>query len=235
MTRAVGAVVGGIRDVVFGQLTLFALLNLVLALALTGGAAFAVISYGVPLIPDGEGWLNKLSTGAEIIASVLLIVLAVALSPAASIFVGGFLFDFAAERVEKAIGAPKARNVPLGEGVANGLKIALPALILNLLAIPLYFIPVVNVIVFIGLNGALMGREYATLAAARQMSFKEAVRLRNRHGFSVFLVGLACSVIPFFAPLVGASAMVRLVQKLPRPDAAGRGTRERTSIPLDNG
>jgi hypothetical protein len=28
----------------------------------------------------------------------------------------------------------------------------------------------------------------------------------------VFLVGLACSVIPFFAPLVGASAMTRLVQ-----------------------
>lgn len=235
MTRAIRAVVGGVRDVAFGRLTLFALLNLILALVLTGGAAFAVISYGVPLIPDGDGWLNNLSTGAEIVASVLLIVLAVALSPAASILVGGFLFDFAAERVEKAIGAPRAREVPIGEGVANGLKIALPALLLNLLAIPLYFIPVVNVIVFIGLNGALMGREYATLAAARQMSFKEAVRLRNRYGVSVFLIGLACSVIPFFAPLVGASAMVRLIQNLPRPDAAGRSARERTSMNLDQG
>ncbi|PKP80928.1 MAG: hypothetical protein CVT79_12995 [Alphaproteobacteria bacterium HGW-Alphaproteobacteria-18] len=222
MTRAISAILGGVRDVAFGRLTLFAVFNLVLALALTGGSAFAIIRYGVPLIPDGAGWLGYVSTAGEVAASLILIVLASALSPAASMIVGGFLFDFAAERVEKAIGAPKARAVPLTEGVGNGLKIALPALLLNLLVIPLYFVPVVNVFVFILLNGALMGREYATLAAARQMSFKEAVRLRNRHGASVFLVGLACSVIPFFAPLVGASAMVRLVEKLPRPDAAGR-------------
>ncbi|OYW87084.1 MAG: hypothetical protein B7Z22_05270 [Hyphomonas sp. 32-62-5] len=120
------------------------------------------------------------------------------------------------------IGAPKARAVPLAEGISNGLKIALPALLLNLLAIPLYFIPGVNVVVFILMNAVLMGREYATLAASRHMSFRDAVALRNRHGFSVFLVGLACSVIPFFAPLVGAGAMVRLVHRLPRPDAAGR-------------
>lgn len=230
MTRAAGAILGGIRDVVSGRLTLFAVFNLILALALTGGGAFAIIRYGVPLIPEGEGWLSYASTAGEVAASLILVVLALVLSPAASMFVGGFLFDFAAERVEKAIGAPKARAVPLAEGILNGLKIALPALLLNILVIPLYFVPVVNVLVFVILNGALMGREYATLAAARQMSFKEAVRLRNRHGASVFLVGLACSVIPFFAPLVGAGAMVRLVQKLPRPDAAGRRPPERTNI-----
>lgn len=221
MSRAVSAILGGVKDVAFGRLTLFALLNFILALALTGGLAFAIIRYGVPLIPDGGGWLGYLSTAGEVALSLVLIVLAIALSPAASVLVGGLLFDLAAERVEKAIGAPKARAVPLAEGIANGLKIALPALLLNLLVIPLYFVPVLNVIVFIGLNGALMGREYATLAAARQMSFREAVRLRNRYGFSVFLVGLASSVVPFFAPLVGAGAMVRLVHRLPRPDAAG--------------
>ncbi len=233
MTRAASAILSGIKDVISGRLTLFAVLNLILALALTGSAAFAIIRYGVPLIPEGEGWLRYASTAGEIAASLILIVLALVLSPATSIFVGGFLFDFAAERVEKAIGAPRARAVPLAEGILNGLKIALPALLLNILVIPLYFVPVVNVLVFVVLNGALMGREYATLAAARQMSFKEAVRLRNRHGASVFLVGLACSVIPFFAPLVGASAMVRLVQKLPRPDAAGRSPAERTNINID--
>jgi hypothetical protein len=31
---------------------------------------------------------------------------------------------------------------------------------------------------------------------------------------SVFMVGLACSLVPFVAPLVGASAMTRLVQSL---------------------
>lgn len=214
MTRAFAAIAGGLKDVVFGRLTLMALLNLAVAATLTVLAAGAVIRYVVPLIPDGAGWLANVSTAGELLASVVVVVLAIALSPAISMVVGGVLFDFAAERVEKKIGAPKARAVPLHEGIGNGLRIALPALLLNLIVIPLYFVPVVNAIVFWGLNGFLMGREYATITAARHMSFREAVALRKRNGASVFLVGLACSVIPFFAPLVGASAMTRLVQSI---------------------
>ncbi|PZO48774.1 MAG: hypothetical protein DCF16_15760 [Alphaproteobacteria bacterium] len=59
-----------------------------------------------------------------------------------------------------------------------------------------------------------MGREYFSLAAVRRMPFTEARSLRARNGASIFLVGLACSFIPFVAPLVGASAMTRLVKSL---------------------
>jgi uncharacterized protein involved in cysteine biosynthesis len=100
------------------------------------------------------------------------------------------------------------------EGLWNGVRIALPALALKLLVITLSFIPVVNAETFYALNGFLMGREYATLTATRHMSYKDAVALRKRHGMSVFFVGLACSLVPFVAPLVGASAMTRLVQSL---------------------
>ena len=168
----------------------------------------------MPLVPDSDGWLGYLTMAGSLAASVVVIVLAVALSPAISMVVGGVLFDYAASRVEKKIGAPQARNVPLGEGVWNGVRIALPALILNLIAIPFYFIPGVNAVVFYGLNGFLMGREYSTITAARHMSYRDAIALRKRHGGAVFLVGLACSVIPFLAPLVGASAMTRLMQSL---------------------
>lgn len=214
MTRAMTAILGGLKDVIFGRLTLFALINLVIAVTITFSAATAIIQNVVPMIPDGSGWLSYLSTAGEFAASVAVAVLAVALSPAVSMVVGGILFDFAAERVEKKIGAPKARAVPLREGLWNGVRIALPALFLNLIAIPLYFIPVINALTFYTLNGFLMGREYATIAAARHMSYAEAVALRKRNGLSVFFVGLACSFIPFFAPLVGASAMTRLVQSI---------------------
>ena len=217
MTHAFAAILGGLKDVIFGRLTLFAIGNLIVAVAITGSAAAAIIRYVVPLIPDGAGWFSYLSTAGEFAASIAAIVLAIALSPAVSMVVGGVLFDFAAERVEKAIGAPKGRIVPLQEGVLNGLRIAAPALALNLLAIPLYFIPVVNAVTFYSLNGFLMGREYVTIAAARHMPFADAVALRKRNGAAVFLVGLACSFIPFFAPLVGASAMTRLVQALRKP------------------
>jgi uncharacterized protein involved in cysteine biosynthesis len=214
MTKAFAAILGGLKDVVAGRLTGLALVNLIIAVTLTIVAAGALIRYVVPLIPEGGGWLAYVSTAGEFVASVAVVVLAIALSPAVSMLVGGVLFDFAAERVEKGIGAPKARAVPLHEGVGNGVRIALPALAFNLIAIPFYFVPVVNAFVFYGLNGFLMGREYATVAATRHMSYAEAVALRKRHGLAVFVVGLACSIIPFVAPLVGAGAMVRLINAL---------------------
>jgi uncharacterized protein involved in cysteine biosynthesis len=217
MSKVFASIAAGLKDVFFGRLTLLALVNLAIAATLTVLAAGALIEHVVPLIPNGAGWLANVSRAGEFLASVVVVVVAIALSPAISMLVGGFLFDFAAERVEKAIAAPKARAVPLHEALRNAARIALPALLLNLIAIPLYFIPIVNLFVFYGLNGFLMGREYATVAAVRHMSFVDAVALRKRHGASVFLVGLACSLIPFFAPLVGASAMTRLVQALRRP------------------
>lgn len=216
MTNAFAAILGGLKDVIFGKLTWLALINLVVAGTITFFAARAGLKYLVPLIPDGGGWLGYVSMAGAFVASVAVVVLAVALSPAISMVVGGTLFDFAAERIEEKIGAPTGRMVPIQEGVLNGVRIALPALALNLIAIPLYFIPVVNALTFYTLNGFLMGREYATIAATRHMSYAEAVALRKRHGLSVFFVGLACSLVPFLAPLVGASAMTRLVQSLRR-------------------
>ena len=214
MTNAFAAILGGLKDVIFGRLTWLALINFTVAVTATVLLAQAGLRYVVPLVPDSEGWLGYLTMAGSLAASVVVVVLAIALSPAISMVVGGVLFDYAASRVEKKIGASAARNVPLAEGVWNGVRIALPALLLNLIAIPFYFIPGLNALVFYGLNGFLMGREYATITAARHMSYADAIALRKRHGGAVFLVGLACSVIPFFAPLVGASAMTRLVHSL---------------------
>lgn len=212
--QAMSAIMGGLKDIVFGRLTLFAIAVLIIAGTLTFFAARTALTYVLPFIPDWEGWLGYVSMAGSMLTTVVVVVLALALSPAISMVVGGVLFDLAAERVEKKIGAPKARAVSIQEGVANGLRIAAPALAFNLIAIPLYFIPVINAITFYSLNGFLMGREYATLTAARHMSYKDAVALRKRHGMSVFFVGLACSFVPFLAPLVGASAMTRLVQSV---------------------
>lgn len=212
MTRATTAILAGVKDVIFGRLTWLALVNLVVAATITVFAARAGLTYIVPLIPDSGGWLGYLSMAGSFFASVAVVVVAVALSPAISMVVGGLLFDIAAERIEKKIGAPQARAVPIQQGFLNGVRIALPALALNLLAVPLYFIPVVNAVTFYTLNGFLMGREYATITAARHMSYADAVALRKRHGMEVFMVGLACSLVPFLAPLVGASAMTRLIQ-----------------------
>jgi CysZ protein len=215
MGKAFSAIAHALKDVIFGRLTLLALVNLVLAGVITGSAAAGAITYLIQVIPDGRGWIGAMLNAGEIALSVATIVLALALSPPVSMLIGGLLFDFAAERVEKAIGAPPARPPTIMRGLANGVRIALPALLLNLLAIPLYFIPVVNAIVFYALNGYLMGREYSTLAATRRgLAFKEALKLRRSARASVFVVGLACSIVPFVGPLLAASAMTRLVHAI---------------------
>jgi uncharacterized protein involved in cysteine biosynthesis len=104
----------------------------------------------------------------------------------------------------------------------SGLRIALPALFFNILAAPFYLIPGVNALVFYSLNGYLMGREYSMLAGMRRMPFGDALKLRRSARLSVFLVGLTCSVVPFVAPLVAASAMTRLVNSLTNRNSGTR-------------
>lgn len=188
-----------------------ALLCFVLAFAATIGAAWLALRYLIPLIPEGEGVVGFLYTASEFVTGIGVVLLAIVLAPSVSMIAGGFLFDVAAERVEKAIGAPKGRNVPLHEALWNAARIAGPALLLNLISLPVFFIPGANAIWFLTLNGYLMGREFSMAAGVRRMSWRDAKALRKRNGFSVFLIGVVCSLIPFVAPLVGASAMTRLV------------------------
>lgn len=208
------AIAGGVKDVFGGRLGGFAALCFVAAVAATVAAAWASFRFLIPLIPEGEGWLAYFWNAAEWLGGAGAVILAVVLAPTASMIVGSMLFDIAAERVEKEVGLPKGRMVSIGEGLLNGLRIAWLPLVLNIVTLPLLFIPVVNIIWFLSLNGYLMGREYFSLTAVRRMPFDEARRLRARHGASVFLVGLACSFIPFVAPLVGASAMTRLIKSV---------------------
>jgi uncharacterized protein involved in cysteine biosynthesis len=212
--RPLAAIGGAFGDILGGRLTLLAIVNLVLAGAISGAGAVAAIHYLVPLIPHTTGWVGFLFDAARFVASVGAFILGIAISPAASLFIGGLLFDAAASRVEKALGAPSPRKVGLLEGVWTGLRMAIPSLLLNLLVLPLYVIPGINALVFICINGYLMGRDFATTAAMRRMPFKEALKLRRSARLSVFVVGVACVVIPFLGALIGASAMTRLVNSL---------------------
>lgn len=209
--RAIGAALG---DVFSPRLFPLALACLAVAAAASFAAGWAAFHYLLPLVPEGQGWMAWLWNAAEALGGVLIVLLALVLSPAISMVVGGALFDVAAGRVEQNVlpqGSAPGRMVPILEGLGNGVKIALPALVMNLLAIPLYFVPVVNALTFIGLNGYLMGREYFLLAGVRRFSWREAQSLRKRAPLSVFLIGVACSFVPFIAPLVGAAAMTRHV------------------------
>lgn len=207
----VAAIGSAIGDILGGRLTLLAIVNLVLAGVISGGAAVAAIHYLEPLVPHAAGWLGFLYSALRLVLGAGALVLGIAISPVVAMFIGGLLFDAAASRVEKSIGAPSPRHTGFVEGFFNGLRMAIPSLLLNLLVLPLYVIPGVNAVVFVCINGYLMGRDFAMAAAMRRLPFKDAKALRRRLRGSVFAVGFVCAILAFIAPLIAASAMTRLV------------------------
>jgi CysZ protein len=211
---ALGAIVMAIKDVLTPRLFFLALICFASVAALAFAAAWAAATFLPPLIPEGKGLLHIATRAAEIALSFGAGLLVIVFAPAVAMFVGGALFDVAAAKVDRAVGAPEARAMPLAEGLLGGLGVTAESLALNLIVLPALFIPPIFPIVFLAVNGWLFGFAFFTQAAVRHMSFAEAKALRRRAPLSVFLVGLVCSLIPFVAPLVGASAMARLVNAL---------------------
>ena len=181
-------------------------------------ALFMAATWGVTQIQaTGIGWLDGT---IEILGGAAAFVIAILLFPGlASIIVGLFL-----EQIARAVEArhypdlPEPRHQPLREAIWSAVKLALITVVLNLLVLPIYLIPVLNVFVFYGLNGYLLGREYFELAALRRMDEPDARQMRRRHGTRVFVAGVVITFllsIPFvnwFMPVIAAAFAVHVFE-----------------------
>jgi CysZ protein len=203
---------------VFGPLRGLLILAALAAFPVLVAGVIAAIKFVVPLIPDLGGQFAVVNQGVDVLASVSAVALGFLLWPAVSMMIGGAMFDFAAEKIEKTRFPedPPGRPPNFLAGLGNGLRIAIPALGLNLLFAPLLLIPPLALPVFFLLNATLMSREYFLLAATRFRSFKETKALRKEHGRTLLAAGLTCALLLYFpllnfiAPLYGAALMVRL-------------------------
>ncbi|MEZ5931772.1 MAG: EI24 domain-containing protein [Alphaproteobacteria bacterium] len=104
--------------------------------------------------------------------------------------------------------------------VRAGLKFTGLALILNLMALPLYVIPVLFPFVYYALNSYLLGREFFETVAGRHVGRKEANAVRRQHRVSVLLAGLIITLgatlplVGLFAPFASVALMVHLYQTM---------------------
>jgi uncharacterized protein involved in cysteine biosynthesis len=137
----------------------------------------------------------------------------------ASALIGLFLDRIAAAvEARHYPGLAPARPIGFIESLITAGRLVAAMLVLNILALPLYLFPGINLLVFFGLNGYLLGREYCELAALRRMDGKAAGGLRKAHGIRVFLAGVVIAFlltlpgINLIAPVVGTAAMVHLVE-----------------------
>ncbi len=186
-------------------------------------------------------WLNEvlsiLVTAGAMLAAILL------MGPVAMIVIGLFLDEIASE-VDKRhypdAGPP--RHVPLGENLKAVLGLATFAVLLNLIALPLYiFLPGLNLALYFVLNGSLIGREYYLLVAARRLAPEGRRSLRRQHGVSIFLAGCLIAVlllvpgVNFVSPLFGTALFVHLVESWRRAMPQGADVPAGARAALDAG
>ncbi len=165
------------------------------------------------------GWLSSL---LSILAGAGLIVGLVFLAAPVSSLIAGLFLDEIAEKTERDAdpNGPVGRPLPVGQALQVASKFALLSLALNLFALILLLVPVVNVIAFFAVNSYLLGREYFELAALRFQPLEQARAMRKRHAVYLWICGAAIAaflMIPLLnmlTPLFGTAFMVRIHKNL---------------------
>jgi CysZ protein len=144
--------------------------------------------------------------------------------PAVSILVAGYFLDDAAEIVERTDfpGDPPGVALPLGTAMFYAVRFAGLALLVNLVALILFFVPGVNLVAFFGANAYLLSREYFELAAGRFRPMAEAGAMRRHYGGTTLLAGVLLAglmvvpVLNLVTPLFGIALMVHVHKGLSR-------------------
>jgi CysZ protein len=165
------------------------------------------------------GWLN---TAVAALGELAAFGLAFLLYPAVAAAVTGLFLDQVVEAVERRHypGLPQPRRIGWGEQIKAAVRLLLVALVLNLLVLPLYFVPPINLLVFYALNGYILGREYFELVATRRLDPSGVRHAWRDHRWHVIAMGAVIaflSTLPLInlaAPLVGVAAMTHLLMSL---------------------
>ena len=190
----------------------------------------------------GEAWAEgALGETAHMPLLILAKVLAIAatlgiiagsvfLMPAVTALVASFFGDDIAHEVERSHypGEPVGTALPLLRAVLEGLKTALLAVLVYLIALPFLLFAGFGLVIFFLATAYLLGREYFELAAMRYHPPAEAKRLRRTHQGTVFIAGLfiaafvSIPIVNLATPLFGMAFMVHMHRRLsgPRPVTA---------------
>lgn len=153
--------------------------------------------------------------GALLLASYLLF------PPLMVIIMGLFLETIAAAVEDRHYpGLPPARDPSVGEALMIGLKFLGISLLVNLVALPFYFVPMLNLVTFCLVNGYLLSREFFELVAARRLAPAGLQALRKQVTGRILPFGVLVAflftipVVNLVVPILATAAMVHRFQRL---------------------
>ena len=161
-------------------------------------------------------WVLAIMAGFGLFAGAVFVM------PAITAFLASFFSDEIAAQVEHTHYPtdPPGVAVPVWTAGIEGLKTALLAFVVYLVAVPFLLFAGLGFIIFFIANAYLLGREYFLLAAMRFHSVEEAKALRKLHHTSVFTAGLFIAAfvsIPLLnlaTPLFGMAFMVHMHKRI---------------------
>ena len=165
-------------------------------------------------------WVDDaISWGAIPLMMLLSVFLMV---PVASAITGLFLDDVAQAVEDRHYPSLGPADEPsLAENIRDSLAFLGVLVLANIVALVLYlmFAPLAPLI-FWGLNGFLLGREYITLAAVRRVGREGARQIRKRHFVTIWLAGilmvvpLTIPLVNLLVPIIGAATFTHLFHRL---------------------
>ncbi len=218
MIRELSRAVGQLPDPAFARVLIFSALG-------------TIVLFGALL--TGFGWLlthtnlfdiGWVETGIDLLGGVAGLVLAWLMFPAVMVVVSSTMLDGIVDAVERRHypQLPPPRRIPIWRSILEGLKFLGLVVLVNLLALPFYFIPVVNLFVWFLVNGYLIGREYFELVAIRRLDPARVKFLRDDRRMGLFAAGIIIAflsslpLVNLLVPVLAAAFMAHLVEGMRR-------------------
>ncbi|MGH6918507.1 MAG: EI24 domain-containing protein [Geminicoccaceae bacterium] len=182
------------------------------------------------LDPTGLAWLDGT---LAVLGSLGALVLAWLLFPIVIVVSLGLFADEVIEAVERRYypDLPPAPGMGTAQSTWGAIRFTMVALALNLLVLPLYLLPGANVILYLALNGYLLGREYFEQVAQRRLAWRSIAQLRRSARARLWWAGvwiaglLTVPVLNLIAPVIATCFMVHLFEGLCRRAGAAQGLR----------
>ncbi|GAB4122992.1 MAG: sulfate transporter family protein [Rhodothalassiaceae bacterium] len=176
---------------------------------------FAGLASIVPMIPEsGIAWLDQsIAWTLGLSAPFLFLLLIWLLFPAIMTLVTSLFLDDIIDAVEDRHyphDRSGRRSSPV-EAVFLALRMSLLVALTNIVALPAYILLLVTgfgaPLLYLVLNGWLLGREYFEMVAVRHAGLREAAAMRRASGSAPFMGGLMIAAL-FMVPIVGLIAPV---------------------------
>lgn len=207
----------------FGQLgdpRIQKVIGISIGLALAVFAGLILLTYQLIGAFSGlDGWWGD---AAQILGTFAAVVIAWFTFPMVAVVTAALFSDQVIDAVMARYypERPMPQQVSMLAAILDGLKMAIVALVANILILPFLFVPPVYAALAYGLNGYLLGREYFEMPAFRRLAKPLAKDLFRRHRGQFILAGIVIAVLStipllnLIAPVIGIAFMVHIFESV---------------------